>query len=87
VASHIAGKEIKKMCEAFRSGRIDEAERLNAKLSPLFKVLFITTNPTPVKAALAMIGQPVGGLRLPLIEANDAEKEQIRKVLKELKFI
>ena len=87
VASHIAGKEIKKMCEAYLSGRVDEAEAINARLSPLFKVLFITTNPTPVKAALAMIGQPVGGLRLPLIEANDPEKEQIRKVLKDLKFI
>jgi len=87
VASHIAGKEIKKMCEAFHAGRIDEAERINARLSPLFKVLFITTNPTPVKAALAMVGQPAGGLRLPLIEANDPEKEQIRKVLKDLKFI
>jgi 4-hydroxy-tetrahydrodipicolinate synthase len=87
VASHIAGKEIKKMCEDYRSGRVDEAERINARLSPLFKVLFITTNPTPVKAALAMIGQPVGGLRLPLIEANDPETEQIRKVLKDLNII
>jgi 4-hydroxy-tetrahydrodipicolinate synthase len=87
VASHIAGKEIKKMCEAYRSGRIDEAEKINAKLAPLFKVLFITSNPTPVKAALAMIGQPVGGLRLPLIEANESEKAQIRQVLKDLKLI
>jgi 4-hydroxy-tetrahydrodipicolinate synthase len=87
VASHIAGKEIKKMCEAYLSGRVDEAERINSRLSPLFKVLFITTNPTPVKAALAMISQPVGGLRLPLIEANESEKEQIRKVLKDLKLI
>ncbi len=87
VASHIAGKEIKKMCEAYRSGRIDEAEKINARLSPLFKVLFITSNPTPVKAALAMIGQPVGGLRLPLIEANESEKAQIRQVLKDLKLI
>jgi len=87
VASHIAGKDIRKMCEAFNAGRVDEAERINARLSPLFKVLFITTNPTPVKAALAMIGQPVGGLRLPLIEADASEKEQIRKVLKDLKLI
>jgi 4-hydroxy-tetrahydrodipicolinate synthase len=87
VASHIAGKEIKKMCEAFHAGKVDEAERINARLSPLFKVLFITTNPTPVKAALAMIGQPAGGLRLPLIEATASEKEQIRKVLKDLKLI
>jgi 4-hydroxy-tetrahydrodipicolinate synthase len=87
VASHIVGKEIKKMCEAFHAGKVDEAERINARLSPLFKVLFITTNPTPVKAALAMIGQPAGGLRLPLIEANASEKEQIKKVLKDLKLI
>jgi len=84
VASHIMGKEIRKMCEVFRAGNIAEAEKINARLSPLFKVLFITTNPTPVKAALNMIGQPVGGLRLPLIEANDSEKEQIRKVLQDL---
>ena len=87
VASHIAGKEIRKMCEAFHAGRSDEAERINQKLSPLFKVLFITSNPTPVKTALAMIGHPVGGLRLPLIETNDSEKEQIRKVLKDLNYI
>jgi 4-hydroxy-tetrahydrodipicolinate synthase len=87
VASHIAGKEIKKMCELYHAGKKDEAAKINERLSPLFKVLFITTNPTPVKAALAMIGQPVGGLRLPLIEANESEKEQIRKVLKDLKFI
>jgi 4-hydroxy-tetrahydrodipicolinate synthase len=87
VASHIAGKEIKKMCEAFHAGRTDEADRINQRLSPLFKVLFITSNPTPVKTALAMIGHPVGGLRLPLIECNDAEKEQIRKVLKDLNYI
>jgi len=87
VASHVAGKEIKKMCEAFHAGKLDEAERINVRLSPLFKVLFITSNPTPVKAAMAMIGQPAGGLRLPLIEANASEKEQIKKVLKELKLI
>jgi len=87
VASHIAGKEIKRMCELFNAGKVDEAEKLNQRLSPLFKVLFITTNPTPVKAALNMIGQPVGGLRLPLIEANASEKEQIRKVLMDLKLV
>ena len=87
VASHIAGKEIHKMCELFHAGKVAEAEAINNRLSPLFKVLFITSNPTPVKAALAMVGRPVGGLRLPLIEANDSEKEQIRKVLQDLKLI
>ncbi len=87
VVSHIVGKEIRKMCELFHAGKIAEAEAINNRLAPLFKVLFITTNPTPVKAALAMVGRPVGGLRLPLIEANESEKEQIKKVLQDLKLI
>jgi len=84
VASHIVGKEIKKMCEMLAAGKMLDAEMINSRLSPIFKVLFITANPICVKAALALIGQPVGGLRLPLIEANDSEKDQIRKVLKDL---
>jgi 4-hydroxy-tetrahydrodipicolinate synthase len=87
VASHIIGKEIKKMCQAFAAGNVAEAEKLNAKYSPLFKVLFITSNPAPVKAALAMIGHPVGGLRLPLVEVNASEREQIRKVLADLDLV
>lgn len=84
VASHIAGKEIAAMVAAYHAGDIKKAEALHDRLLPLFNVLFITANPTPVKAALAMIGLPVGIPRLPLIEATPAEKEQIRKVLKDL---
>ena len=51
---------------------------------PLFDAIFVTTNPIPVKAALEMIGFPVGGLRLPLIEASQKEKETVRKALKDL---
>ncbi|MCU0641862.1 MAG: 4-hydroxy-tetrahydrodipicolinate synthase [Candidatus Margulisbacteria bacterium] len=87
VASHIAGKEIAAMIKAFHAGDVKKAEALHDKLLPLFNVLFITANPTPVKAALQMIGRPVGIPRLPLIEANADEKEQIRQVLKELGLI
>ncbi|MFC1559620.1 4-hydroxy-tetrahydrodipicolinate synthase [Candidatus Margulisiibacteriota bacterium] len=87
VASHIVGKDIKKMCELFHQGKKDEAKKIHDKLSPIFKVLFITTNPAPLKAALEMTGHPVGGLRLPLVPVNDKEKEEIREVLKELKLI
>jgi 4-hydroxy-tetrahydrodipicolinate synthase len=83
VASHIAGKEIAAMVAAFHAGDIKKAEALHNRLMPLFNVLFITANPTPVKAALAMTGLPVGIPRLPLIEATDDEKAQIGKVLKE----
>ncbi|KPJ68407.1 dihydrodipicolinate synthase [candidate division WOR-1 bacterium DG_54_3] len=84
VASHLVGKEIKQMVDLFFQGKKEEAKAIHDRLMPLFEVIFITTNPIPIKAALGMIGLPVGGLRLPLIEANQKEKEAIRKVLKEL---
>ena len=87
VASHIAGKQIAEMVSAFHAGDVKKAETLHNRLMPLFNVLFITANPTPVKAALEMIGLPVGIPRLPLIEATGSEKEQIRKVLRELGLI
>ena len=87
VASHIVGKEISQMVNAFHSGEVKKATELHLKLLPIFKVLFITANPTPVKAAMAMVGMPVGIPRLPLIEANAGEKDQIRSVLKQLGLV
>lgn len=87
VAAHIAGKEISRMIAACCAGDLEKAEALHNRLMPLFNVLFITANPTPVKAALEMIGWPVGIPRLPLIEATADEKAQIRKVLKELGLV
>lgn len=87
VASHIVGKEIAEMVNAFHAGNAERAEELHNHLMPIFQVLFITANPTPVKAALEMVGRPAGKLRLPLIEANAAEKEQICAVLKDLELI
>ena len=87
VASHIAGNEIKQMVSLFLSGKKAEAKTIHDRLMPLFEVLFITSNPIPVKAALEMIGLLVGGLRLPLIDANQNEKEKISKVLKDMQFV
>jgi 4-hydroxy-tetrahydrodipicolinate synthase len=84
VAAHLAGREIRAMIEAFQAGDVRRALGLHLRLWPLFKVLFLTTNPTPVKAALALAGFDVGGLRLPLIEVTAKEREQISAVLKEL---
>jgi len=87
VASHLAGREIKAMIQAFQAGDIRQAQTLHFRLWPLFKVLFITTNPVPVKAALALSGFDVGSLRLPLVDATAKEREQIGAVLKELALI
>ncbi len=84
VASHVAGREIREMIEAFVAGDVRKAAAIHFRLWPLFKVLFITTNPTPVKAAVALAGFDVGGLRLPLVEVTEKEREQIAAVLKDL---
>jgi len=76
VASHLVGREMRRM--------IDEPERrreLHESLTDLFKALFVTTNPIPVKAALELAGHDVGGLRLPLVEASEEEREVIREAL------
>jgi 4-hydroxy-tetrahydrodipicolinate synthase len=84
VASHLAGREIRAMIDAFQAGDVRRALAIHLRLWPLFKVLFITTNPVPVKAALALAGFDVGSLRLPLVEATPKEREQIAAVLKDL---
>jgi len=83
VASHVVGRDIRRMCEAFFAGKVQEATKLHHRMLPLFKALFCTTNPVPVKAALNMLGANVGGVRLPLVEANDREREIIRKALRD----
>jgi 4-hydroxy-tetrahydrodipicolinate synthase len=76
VGSHLVGREMRRMIDEPDSRRaIDES------LQPLFRALGVTTNPIPVKAAMAMVGHAVGGLRLPLVEASEEESAQIRSVL------
>jgi 4-hydroxy-tetrahydrodipicolinate synthase len=70
VASHLVGKQIKEMIEAFQSGDTARAARIHRHLVPLFKDLFIISNPIPVKFALNQIGFRVGGYRLPLTEPD-----------------
>ena len=76
VASHVAGPQMRRI--------YDEPARraeLDAALQEVYAAMFITASPAPVKAALAMMGHEVGGLRLPLVEVDDAEREQIRATL------
>jgi 4-hydroxy-tetrahydrodipicolinate synthase len=87
VASQVVGNEIKEMIDAYFAGNFKKAQEIHFKLWNIFKALFITTNPSPVKAALNMIGFNVGKPRLPLVEPNAKEKEIIEKALKELGLI
>ena len=76
VASHLVGREMRRI--------IDEPDRrheIEDGLRDLYKALTVTTNPIPVKTALNMAGQEVGGLRLPLVEASEDERAVIREAL------
>jgi len=84
VASHLVGRDIQAMVRSYEQGEVRRALQLHLRLLPVFKVLFITTNPVPLKAALNMSGFDVGIPRLPLVEATPKEKDQIQAVLKEL---
>lgn len=87
VAAHVAGREIHEMIDAFVAGDVQRAQALHLRLWPLFKAMFITTNPTPVKAALQLAGFDAGGLRLPLVEATPKERDHIATVLRELDLV
>jgi 4-hydroxy-tetrahydrodipicolinate synthase len=87
VASHLVGRRIKDMIEAYVQGKVGVATQINGELLPLFNALFITTNPVPVKLALKLVGSPVGDVRLPLVVASDEETKKIRKTLEQMHLI
>ena len=84
VASNLVPDRIARLVAAFRGGEVEEAKRIHFELLPLFKALFLETNPIPVKAAMNMLGLAAGGLRLPLVEMEEENREKLRKVLIEL---
>ncbi|KKC46710.1 MULTISPECIES: 4-hydroxy-tetrahydrodipicolinate synthase [Paenibacillus] len=81
VASHIVGSEMKAMIEAYLAGRPAEAAASHRKLLPVFNGLFKAPNPVLVKKALELKGLPVGGVRLPLVEADEAETSALVQLL------
>ena len=83
VAAHIVGPKMKDMINAFTSGNTTMATKMHLELFPVFKAMFVATNPVAVKFALNVTGWRVGSPRLPLVEANAEEKETIKKILAE----
>lgn len=76
VAGNVAGPQLRRMAD-----EPDHRSEIDASLRPLYSALTTTTNPIPVKAALNLLGHHVGSPRLPLVEADEAETETIRKAL------
>jgi len=87
VASHLVGVEIQTMVQAFFQGQPEQAQALYNRIYPLFKALFATTNPIPVKRALELMGWSVGAPRLPLVGADPAVDQILRPVMQELHLL
>jgi 4-hydroxy-tetrahydrodipicolinate synthase len=87
VASHIAGRLIQQMLHAFVGGNVAAAAELHGRLLPLFQACFCTTNPIPIKAAVALQGLPAGGVRLPLIPADDRVVGEVRREMERLALL
>lgn len=87
VASHLVGERLQEMIQAFETGRTQEATQIHLKLFPLFKALFTTTNPIPLKCALKLQGWDVGSARLPLCDASDEVSKKLEAVMRELDLL
>ena len=87
VASHLVGPQLQQMIQAFEAGQPKTAIQLHLQLFPLFKALFLTTNPIPVKAALRLQGWQVGSTRLPLGDTSPEVIQSLQSVMQELSLI
>jgi len=84
VASHLVGLQLKEMIESFQIGKVSKALAIHEKLQPLFKALFMTTNPIPIKAALELSGWNVGSPRNPLSPLPLDMRKKISIILESL---
>jgi len=87
VHTHVVGPHVRELVTGFRAGDLDGARRLEEETRPALEILKVQTNPIAIKAALNLLGHEVGGLRLPLVEANEEERAQIRSCLERLKLL
>jgi 4-hydroxy-tetrahydrodipicolinate synthase len=82
VSSHVVGTEMRRM--------FDEPERrreIDASLRDVYQAMFCTSSPIPVKTALNLLGHDVGGLRLPLVDADEQELATVRGALERHKLL
>jgi 4-hydroxy-tetrahydrodipicolinate synthase len=87
VHTHVVGPQVKELMTRFREGDADGARRLEQETASALEILKVQTNPIAIKAALNLLGHDVGGLRLPLVEANEDEIAQVRMCLERLKLL
>ena len=84
VHTHVVGPQVKEQVTAYRAGDVERARQIDDELAPAYEILGVTVGPIGIKAALNLLGHDVGGLRLPLVDATEEEKDRIRACLERL---
>ena len=84
VHTHVVGPQVKELVSSYRAGDVERAHALDEELRPAIEILRVQTNPIAIKRSLQLLGREVGGLRLPLVEADEAETAEIRDCLERL---
>jgi len=84
VLGHVVGPQVKEMIRRYREGDAEGAKRIDEELAPAYELLKVQTNPIAVKCALDLLGHEVGGVRLPLVEADGEERAKVRGCLERL---
>jgi 4-hydroxy-tetrahydrodipicolinate synthase len=83
VLANLLPREVRNLCDAIAGGDMIEAQRQHLRLFPLFKAMFVETNPIPVKAALAMAGMIENELRMPLIPLSEEHRGALADLVKD----
>lgn len=84
VHTHVVGPQVAQLVARFRAGDVDGARELDRELAPSIDLLRVVVNPIAIKCALNLLGHEVGGVRLPLVEASEEEREAVRGCLERL---
>ena len=85
VSSHLVGDRMKELYEAARSGDVERSRAIDRDLADVYRTLFITPAPATVKAALNLLGFEAGGVRLPLVEVDDSELAEVRRMVESVR--
>jgi 4-hydroxy-tetrahydrodipicolinate synthase len=84
VHTHIVGPQVAEQVRAARAGDLERAREIDRELAPAYELLRVQSNPIAIKAALELLGHPVGGHRLPLVPASEDEVAAVRGCLERL---
>ena len=84
VHTHVVGPQVAEQVRAGLEGDVERARELDRSIAPVYELLGVVTNPIAIKAALRLLGHPVGGHRLPLVDATEDEVARVRSCLERL---